>query len=83
MSIDETRATIRAFLMQEFPAARARGVGDQDALLESGILDSLGVLELANFIGERYSLTLEDDDLTPENFGSIDAVARLLAERSR
>jgi acyl carrier protein len=83
MSTSEFRASVRDFLMAEFPEARARGVSDEEPLLESGVLDSLGVLELANFIGERFSLTLEDDDLTPENFGSIAAVARLLEARLR
>jgi acyl carrier protein len=53
-------------------------VTDQDYLLESGIIDSLGVLELVTFMQQEFSITANDEDLTPENFQNIECMARFV-----
>jgi acyl carrier protein len=72
---------IRQFVLQKFPLARRRGVGNGDNLLESGIIDSLGVLELVTFMQQEFALAVADEDLTPENFQNIESMARFV-ERS-
>jgi acyl carrier protein len=69
---------IRQFVLQKFPLAKRRKVTDQDDLLESGIIDSLGVLELVTFIQQEFSVTVDDEDLTPENFQNIECMARFV-----
>ena len=70
---DATVSTrIRGFLLERFPLARTRGLGDRDHLLENGILDSLGVLDVVAFLEEAYSITVLDDDLVPEHFQSVE-----------
>jgi len=56
-------------------------VGNGDNLLESGIIDSLGVLELVTFMQQEFALAVADEDLTPENFQNIESMARFV-ERS-
>ena len=81
--IDEKELTeqIRNFIGQKFPLARRRNVQDGDNLLENGVIDSLGVLEIVTFLNESYSLAVEDDDLTPENFQSISSIASFVKQR--
>jgi acyl carrier protein len=67
---------IRIFILEKFPLARKRGISDTDPLLESGILDSMGVLELVTFVEQEFGVTVSDEELVPENFQSI----RLLAD---
>ena len=62
---------IRAFILERFPLARQAPPGDTDPLLASGLVDSLGILELVNFISEGFGITVTDEDLQPENFDSI------------
>lgn len=62
---------IREFVLHRFPLARHAGLSDDDSLLESGIVDSLGVLELVDFLVSEFDIPIADDDLTPENFDSI------------
>ena len=50
-------------------------------MLDSGIVDSLGVLDLVGFIEEQFGIEAQDDDLVPENFDSIDALTRFVKER--
>ena len=80
--------TIRRFINDKFPLAKSRRLQDSSHLLEEGILDSLGVLELVNYLQEDHGIPIEDEELVPENFASIDAIAafveaKLAAKGSR
>ena len=44
---------------------------DNSSLLELGIVDSVGVMELVLFVEENYALEIADDDIIPENFDSV------------
>ena len=72
---------IREFVLQKFPLARKRKVANNDNLLESGIIDSLGVLDLVAFLQQEFAVAVADEDLTPENFQNIECMARFV-ERS-
>ena len=50
-------------------------LGENASLLENGILDQTGVLELVLFLEETYGIQVDDADLTPENFDSVNAIA--------
>ncbi len=65
---------IREFIIQKFPAARKAGLEDDSPLLESGIIDSLGVLEVVHFLETEFAVQIEDDDLTPDNFRTVDSM---------
>jgi acyl carrier protein len=45
------------------------------SFLEEGIVDSTGVLELVMFVEETFSITVEDDEILPENFDSVGQLA--------
>jgi acyl carrier protein len=77
----ETIANIRKFVVQNFPLARRRTLTDNDNLLESGVIDSLGVLELVTFLQQEFALKVEDDELTPENFQDIHSIAQFVEQR--
>lgn len=51
------------------------GLGPTDSLLELGIIDSTGVLELVGFLEETFGMTIADSDIVPENLDSIAAIA--------
>ncbi len=44
---------------------------DEDSLVDSQIVDSLGVMELVLFVEERYGINVQDDEIVPYNFDSI------------
>jgi acyl carrier protein len=69
---------IREFILKQFPLARKNRINNSDPLLESGMLDSMGVLEVVTFIEHEYSIAVSDDDLVPENFHSIDRIAAFI-----
>ena len=78
----ETREKIRAFLLNRFPAAANLDLDGDESLLDSGVVDSLGILDVVAFLEEEFSLEVEDDDLAPENFDSLGALEKFVAERA-
>jgi len=56
-------------------------VGPETALIDSGYLDSLTVLQLFVALQEEFGVELDADDLTEETFGTATAIAQLLEER--
>jgi len=79
---ENPKAQVRQFILKQFPLARKRQIRDSDALLESGMVDSLGVLQVVNFIEEEFSIKISDDDLVPDNFQTIDRITALIADRA-
>ena len=49
-------------------------VAGDDSLLESGLIDSLGILELVTYLRESHGVQVQDVDLVPENFDSLNAI---------
>ena len=47
-------------------------LGDDQSLVEEGIVDSTGVLELVNFLETTFGIEVADDDLVPENLDTLD-----------
>jgi acyl carrier protein len=82
MAGNHLNAQIRKFILDKFPLARKQGIQDSDPLLESGVLDSLGVLDLVSFVEQEYSVHVADDELTPENFQNIDRIAAFVESKS-
>jgi acyl carrier protein len=73
---------IREFVLKQFPLARKQGVKPNDKWLETGMLDSLGILDLVHFLEQEFSLQVSDDELLPENFESLDAVVTFVRKRT-
>ena len=77
-SISTVSDQLKAFFVQKFPLARNRRLGIDDALVESGIVDSLGVLTLIGFIEAEFRVNVADEDLLPENFRTIRRLSELV-----
>jgi acyl carrier protein len=73
---------IRNFILDKFPLARKQQIKDSDPLLESGVLDSLGVLDLVSFVEQEFSVHVADEELVPENFQTIDRIAAFVESKS-
>ena len=76
-------AEIRTFLADNFPLGEdPNSLPANASLLEAGIIDSTGVLELIGFLEETYGIRVEDDELLPENLDSIERIVSFV-ERKR
>lgn len=61
----------------------ATNVSDDEPLLESGLIDSMGIFQLVTSLEEACGVTIGDDEVVPENFSSIDAITALVNQKSR
>lgn len=82
-STQTTEDRIKGFVVKQFPAARKAGVSPEDKWLETGLLDSLGILDLVQFLEQEFSLTVADEELVPEHFQSLKAVAEFVEARTK
>ncbi len=69
---------VRNFVIENFLFGRAEALTDDESFLESGIIDSTGVLELVVFLEKTYGIGISDDELIPENLDSINNISRFL-----
>jgi len=69
-------AEIRQFVVENFLFGQNdKQISDDQSFLESGIIDSTGVLELIGFLESNYAISIADDELVPANLDSVDRVA--------
>ena len=67
-------AIVREFLLETKPE-ETKSLDDDTDLFEIGALDSLAIVSMVMFIEERFALSLDYEDLTEENLGSLTAIA--------
>lgn len=68
-----TKETIREFILKHFlKGDKSRILVDNTSFIEEGIIDSIGVLELVAFLEEKFGFKVDDEEIVPENFDSIE-----------
>lgn len=75
----DRKSKIREFIVQKL--LNGRSVTDDENLLLSGLVDSLGVFELIAFLEKSFGLTIPLDEVVLENFTSIDAISAYVASK--
>lgn len=76
----ETSAIIETYLRQRFPALAQ--LTPETELLSGGAVDSLGMLDLMMFLGERFGIALDDADFTPDNLATPARLVAFVEQRS-
>jgi acyl carrier protein len=75
----DTKDRIRQYIAQNLLFSDNGFKYDDDAsFLEEGIVDSLGITELVFFIEETFGVAVQDEDLTPDNFDSVNKLAHYI-----
>ena len=75
----DLKARIREFVKETF---FYRGeLSDEESLLNKGILDSTGVLEVVGFLESAFGISVSDEDIVPENLDSVRVIADYVAKK--
>ena len=82
MAVDTENATIEIHRWLQENVTGSREVPDDYPLIENGVLTSLQTVELVMFMEDRFGVLIEDEELNEENFGSIRAIAGLVASKT-
>jgi acyl carrier protein len=80
--MNELANSLRHFITESFLFGVETPFADDDSLLEQGIVDSTGVLELITHLEDAYGIAVEDEELVPENLDSITNLVRFITEKS-
>ncbi|MFY9271331.1 MAG: acyl carrier protein [Candidatus Manganitrophaceae bacterium] len=60
----------------------SKTLGDEESFLEKGIIDSTGVVHLVSFVEEVFGITVNDEEILPENFDTISRLTRFVQKKS-
>jgi len=77
----EIKEQVRTFVTSNFYVADPSSLEDSASLLDRGIIDSTGVLEVIFFIEENFGIKVEDSEMLPDNLDSIDRIANFIARK--
>ena len=77
----EIRAKIREFISSNFYLPPGSGLDDSASLLDTGIINSTGVLELIVYLEEAFGVQVQDQDLVPENLDRVDAIVAYVGRK--
>ncbi|MBC8186574.1 acyl carrier protein [candidate division KSB1 bacterium] len=72
---------LKKFLIEQKYLENADELGVDDSLLEQGVIDSVGIQQLVNFLEEKYKIKVEEDDLMPDNFDSLSAIEEYVNDK--
>jgi acyl carrier protein len=70
----DVKEPIRAFILEYAAGRGVTEVKDDDSLLKTNVIDSLGVFRLIAFLEDSFPLTIEESDMVPENFQSLNDI---------
>ena len=79
--MNEIRAKIRGFVVENFLFGNEDGLKDDTSFLDEGIIDSTGILEMVSYLEEEFSISVDDEELVPENLNSINNVVAYLERK--
>jgi len=77
----EVRARVRAYIIDNFLLGSQAELKDEESLLDGGILDSTGAMELAAFLEESFGIAMADEDFTPDNLDTVERICGFVARK--
>jgi len=77
----DVKEKVRAFVLEYAAGKGLTELKDDEPLLTNNIIDSLGSFRMIAFLEETFPLTIEDTDMVPENFQTLNDVERFVASK--
>lgn len=78
----QLNSELREFIVENFLFGQSFSFSDDDSFVKSGIIDSTGVVELISFVEQRYGITVEDDEIAPQNLDSINTLCQFIGRKT-
>ncbi len=82
-AIQEIQAKVRSFIKSNFYVPDTLKLGDDTSLLESGIVDSTGVMEIVAYLQSDFNIDVPDRDLIPDNLDSIGKISAYIERMNK
>lgn len=82
MQTTDIEQEVRTFIIENFLFGRDEALTDEVPLL-GNVIDSTGVIELIGFVQERFAISVEDEEVMTDNFGSVRNVVAFVEKKLR
>jgi acyl carrier protein len=77
-----TEERIKHFILEELQHGNSKlQIDSEEELISSGVIDSLALLRLIVFIEERFGVTVEDGDVVPDNFETVNSIKAFVEKK--
>lgn len=81
MSVEQK---VRGYILENFLFTDDdSALNNADSLLENGTMDSTGVMEVIHFLEEEFGITVEDEEMVPENLDSVDNIVAFVNRKTQ
>jgi acyl carrier protein len=78
----DVEKTLREFVQQNFLARKGgTELTNDESLLDQGLVDSAGIFELVGFLETNFDIAVEDTEIVPENFDSINTLSAFVRNK--
>lgn len=82
MDTSETQEQVRNFVVENLLLGEEEeSFSNSQSFLDSGLIDSTGILEIISFLEDEYDITIQDDEMIPENLDSVERIVAFLQKR--
>ena len=76
-------STLERFIVDELLLANPdKSISADESLIGSGVIDSLALVRLITFVEDQFSVTVEDDEVIPENWETLQSIVALIRQKS-
>ena len=78
---DRISQEVTAFVVENFMFGDGGDLQATDSLIERGLIDSTGILELVSFLEKKYAIRIQDHELVPDNLDSLAALSAFVKRK--
>ena len=76
-------SSIKNFVRTELIYDDEKDFDENTNLIERGIIDSMSLVRLISFLEENYEIQVQDEDIVPENFSSLNKISTFISDRRK
>jgi acyl carrier protein len=81
MQTTDIQGEIYKFIVDNFMFGQADGLKSDESLLQKGVIDSTGVLELVSYLQDNFKITVEDDEIVPANLETVQGIVNYVGKK--
>lgn len=78
-----TKDKVREYILENYLFTDdSSALSDSDSFLDKGIIDSTGILEVIYFLEDEFGVSVDDEEMIPENLDSVDNIVAYLEKKN-
>ena len=83
MELSEITTKVKDFIETNFVYDQETNLKADESLLDTGLVDSTGILEVVSFIEESFGISIEDEEMVPDNLDSVTRIASFIVRKTQ